>query len=151
MHQVLEHVDEPERALAECRRVLRPGGRLVVVGPNLDSPAVAARALLVGLVRGPRRRTPGMPRHPYGNVPREWIAALARTLSRRPRFERREADTHPPFHADNDAAWFCNPADLRAWGREAGMRPVRWWSDRPGARAWWPFAAGTWVVLERGS
>jgi SAM-dependent methyltransferase len=34
---VLEHVQEPIGFLAECWRILRPGGRLVVVTPNVDS------------------------------------------------------------------------------------------------------------------
>jgi ubiquinone/menaquinone biosynthesis C-methylase UbiE/DNA-binding transcriptional ArsR family regulator len=31
IHQVLHHLDDPERAIAEASRVLRPGGRLLVV------------------------------------------------------------------------------------------------------------------------
>jgi ArsR family transcriptional regulator len=31
IHQVLHYLDEPERAIAEAARVLRPGGRLLVV------------------------------------------------------------------------------------------------------------------------
>lgn len=33
-HEVLEHVDDDRRAVAEACRVLRPGGRLVVFAPN---------------------------------------------------------------------------------------------------------------------
>ncbi len=35
--QVLEHVDEPERVMAEIDRVLRPGGRLYISAPNYFS------------------------------------------------------------------------------------------------------------------
>jgi 2-polyprenyl-3-methyl-5-hydroxy-6-metoxy-1,4-benzoquinol methylase len=31
---VLEHLSDPQAHLAECRRIMRPGGRLVVVTPN---------------------------------------------------------------------------------------------------------------------
>lgn len=34
---VIEHVREPVAFLAECWRILRPGGRLVIVTPNVDS------------------------------------------------------------------------------------------------------------------
>jgi SAM-dependent methyltransferase len=157
MYQVLEHVADPRRALAEAARVLRRGGRLIVVGPNLESPALAAKWALLGLGRR-SRRTADTPRHPYGNTPAEWRRAVVRTLralvaslppSREPRFLAREPDPRPPFNADNDATWFSNPADLVAWGRRAGLRPLRWWSDRPLARVWWRLAAGTWVVLEK--
>lgn len=158
MHQALEHMPDPRRVLEEARRVLKQGGTLVVVGPNLESPAAAARFAL-RLLTGARtvRRTPGMPRHPYGNTIPETLVALGRSsralvasLTRRaPRFEARTPDLRPPFHADNDATWFCNPSDLLAWARLSGMRPRRWWSGRPLARVWWRLAAGTWVALER--
>jgi 2-polyprenyl-3-methyl-5-hydroxy-6-metoxy-1,4-benzoquinol methylase len=34
LSQVIEHVHDPRQVLAECRRVLRPGGRLVLSTPN---------------------------------------------------------------------------------------------------------------------
>jgi 2-polyprenyl-3-methyl-5-hydroxy-6-metoxy-1,4-benzoquinol methylase len=37
VRHVLEHVPEPIAFLAECWRILRPGGRLVIVTPNIDS------------------------------------------------------------------------------------------------------------------
>lgn len=38
--RVLQHVADPARALAEARRVLRPGGRLVMGEPDWDSLAI---------------------------------------------------------------------------------------------------------------
>ena len=35
--EVIEHVYSPDRLLAECRRVLRPGGHLLLTTPNLQA------------------------------------------------------------------------------------------------------------------
>jgi 2-polyprenyl-3-methyl-5-hydroxy-6-metoxy-1,4-benzoquinol methylase len=37
MNHVIEHVYEPIELLSECRRILKPSGRLVVVTPNTES------------------------------------------------------------------------------------------------------------------
>jgi SAM-dependent methyltransferase len=165
MHEVLEHVPLPQRALTEAMRVLRPGGRLIVVGPNLLSSAAAAywalrhTARVLGKGQLWERRTPDLPRHPGGNtMPESWVS-LARNVAwtaqklvqRGPDFRMREPDSRPPFHADNDACYLCNPVDLVKWA-EANKEtsPRRWWAaDRRFARALWPFLGGTWVVIEK--
>lgn len=37
MHHLIEHVSDPVRLLRECRRILKPLGRLVAVTPNVES------------------------------------------------------------------------------------------------------------------
>jgi len=37
MHHVIEHLFDPIGTLKECHRLLKPGGKLVVVTPNIDS------------------------------------------------------------------------------------------------------------------
>ncbi len=37
MSHIIEHVHDPEQLLCECYRILKPGGRLVLVTPNSDS------------------------------------------------------------------------------------------------------------------
>ncbi len=166
MYQVLEHVPEPEMALREGMRVLRRGGRLFVVGPNLLGAGVtlywAIRHTLRCLQEGKlwEARTAEMPRHPGGNtMPETWLQTwrFAKqtlqklTTERSPRFLMREPDTRPPFHADNDACYFCNPMDLVNWAKDTAVaRPVRWWSmDRVMSRVIWPVTGGTWIVLEK--
>ncbi len=36
MYQVLEHIPNPEMTLKECRRILKPGGRLLISVPNIE-------------------------------------------------------------------------------------------------------------------
>jgi SAM-dependent methyltransferase len=165
MHEVLEHVPSPQRALDEAMRVLRPGGRLIVVGPNLLSSTVAVywalrhTARVLGKGQLWERRTPDLPRHPGGNtMPEAWVS-VARNLAwtaqklveRAPHFRMREPDTRPPFHSDNDACYMCNPVDLVKWA-EDGKNTIarRWWAaDRRFARQLWPLLGGTWVVIEK--
>lgn len=37
LNNVIEHLPNPRETIAECRRLLKPAGRLVVITPNLDS------------------------------------------------------------------------------------------------------------------
>lgn len=59
IRDVLHHLDDPARALEECRRVLEPGGRLDVLEPCRNNPLVLAHALTAPGERGELRSTPG--------------------------------------------------------------------------------------------
>ena len=157
-YQCLEHVPDPERALTETGRVCKPSGVVCVVGPNLVSPTVP----LVYLCK-PRSwremrfiRRPDTTRHPYGNTVWEILGSSVlrfgqlsdKLLRRRPRFTMRQPDPRPPFHADNDACYLCNPVDLITFFRSHGYRVER--RGKPGRPPLsYLFAGGTWVAARK--
>jgi SAM-dependent methyltransferase len=58
VRDVLHHLDEPERLIAEAWRILAAGGRIDVLEPCVLNPLVAAHGLLVPAERGELRSTP---------------------------------------------------------------------------------------------
>ncbi|HEY7956366.1 MAG TPA: class I SAM-dependent methyltransferase [Polyangia bacterium] len=52
IRDLLHHLPDRPRALAEARRVLRPGGRLTLIEPNRRAPLVLLQAALVRAERG---------------------------------------------------------------------------------------------------
>ena len=56
---LLHHLEEPDRALAELRRVTRPGGQVWVVEPNGRNPLIALLALVRPHERGQLRNSRG--------------------------------------------------------------------------------------------
>jgi len=152
-YQCLEHLPTPQLALDEMIRVCRSSGVIAIVGPNLVNPLLALSALHPSrLKRQKLVRRPGMPRHPYGNtLPETLGVAVLRTLQlipkfvrRSPRFLMREPDKTPPFHGDNDACYLCNPADIIAYLKQAGLNIEK--RAKPGRRSLtYLFDGGTWV------
>lgn len=49
MNDAMEHVDKPEEVLAECARILKPGGRLFVNFPPYNHPFGAHLSDLIGM------------------------------------------------------------------------------------------------------
>lgn len=57
VRDVIHHLDEPERCIDECARVLAPGGRLDVLEPCGRNPLIIAHALTNRAERGELRST----------------------------------------------------------------------------------------------
>jgi SAM-dependent methyltransferase len=57
VRDLIHHLDEPERFVRECARVLTPGGRLDVLEPSRGNPLIATHALLLPVERGELRST----------------------------------------------------------------------------------------------
>jgi SAM-dependent methyltransferase len=160
-YQTLEHIPNPARALAELDRVLRPGGTVCIVGPNLISLGQNLRALFRHAWRNRPLHTivirrPGMPKHPSGNTVPEAAACLVGNVARLiakmafsdAAFSMRTPDTRPPFHSDNDACYLCNPLDLAKYFRKRGYLLVH--TVKPGRPAWTGLiAGGTWFAANK--
>jgi SAM-dependent methyltransferase len=134
-YQTIEHMTDPARFLDEALRVLKPGGELSIVGPNLLSLGASVYALTywVWKNRPVRRifvRDREMPRHPFGTTLPEVLVTMAcnaaritaRSFSSKPVLQMRVPDLRPPFHGDNDACFVCNPIDLARYLKAHGCR-----------------------------
>jgi SAM-dependent methyltransferase len=117
-YAMLEHTTNAELVLDEMHRVLRPGGWLVVAGPNMLSPFHALRLWLMS-VRSGRR-------HPDGTlqaVASRLLWSIRRALSSSVGFPYR----HPLVKglefagSDYDAVCMVNPFDLLRWARSCKM------------------------------
>jgi SAM-dependent methyltransferase len=135
----LQYSDDREATLAECRRVLRPGGRIAVV-ENLEGNTFVRIARWL-------RRVSGTPDRSFLE-PRHHLRWNGRSI-----YERHfRAVTFAPFHALTPmlAAWGPMARAPVARAGETGMRALhgvlrRW--DRTLLRRW-PGAA--WLVVIRG-
>jgi SAM-dependent methyltransferase len=160
-HECLEHIDSPIMAMNEFDRVLKSGGYVCIVGPNLLSLLQSIRGLTnyVWKVRpwsGIFWRQPDMPRHPHGNTLPEIIARLVvhsfwivkLLILRKPLFQMRTPDLNPPFHADNDACYYLNPLDLKYYFKSKGYEIINTsGKNRPAWLALLP--SGTWFCARK--
>jgi SAM-dependent methyltransferase len=158
-YQVVEHIEQPEKAFAEMYRVCRPGGVLIVAGPNLISLGNCLRNFgsvmrMVGLGSGLFVRKPETPRLPFGSTIPESVYHLianlyifpAKLISSEPGFIMREADTRPPFRGDNDACYLLNPIDVMKYFQNRGCKIIKKGAyGRPETLV--HIAGGTWVAM----
>jgi 2-polyprenyl-3-methyl-5-hydroxy-6-metoxy-1,4-benzoquinol methylase len=119
---VLEHVEDPRAFIERLVRVVRSGGHVVILSPNLTSPLVGLR-ILVDLVR---RRTPYLgvrsPAAAFALVLRNVTRSSTRAC-RRSAFERRNPRLAVTGY-DADAVYWTNAAEVRRLLEQRGCRIV---------------------------
>jgi len=71
MNEVLEHVADEQESLREIRRVLQPGGHLIVISPNRWFPVEGHTVTMVGMRFGPAPLIPWLPER----LTRKWTTA----------------------------------------------------------------------------
>ena len=111
---VIEHVGDPEMFFDEQVRVLRTGGRLIVVCPNFLK--------FIG-VSSHHPRTRGLWMKVRNAITLARKALVYRT-TRRYHFEMMEPIVRDTFEADDDAIVVTNPVDIGAALAARGMRIV---------------------------
>lgn len=154
MYQVMEHIETPHLALSEIFKALKPGGKLIVVGPNLISPMMSLKSMLMGLTgKWPMpilHRTDGYS-FPFGDTLVETIFVtfknFYRTFLRKlfpyaRKFIFRKPCLKKPAISDSDAALFLNPLDLASEMQKIGFEVIDFQSPRKTG-----FLSGsTWIV-----
>lgn len=114
---VVEHLQQPEKAISEMGRVLAPGGLLVLATPNLDSP----------MRKWKEEKWIGYqdPTHINLKIPAEWLAMLEKYRIK-------------PFKVFSDGFWDAPylpviPARLQKlfFGAPGGLQAILGWSIIP--------------------
>jgi len=121
-HQMIEHVVPVGRALAEMARVVRPGGVVLLMSPNLLSPFIPGSALK-SLLRG------GKGVDVWGesvfsaawNTKSNLFFSLLKLARLVPGFMMRKPDFSRPGVADADAVYLSTSLDIIRFYRKAGL------------------------------
>ncbi|MGZ3692716.1 MAG: methyltransferase domain-containing protein [Bdellovibrionota bacterium] len=157
LNQVLEHIAEPEECFRHCFRTLKPGGKIVIVSPNLLSPLTNLQVIWNGSTR--KWKIPFAFRNdgyafPFGSTLLGSFFTLHKIIfsvlelhlfpqRRRPRF--RSPSLKKPALSDSDAVFLTEPLTVRAMLLKAGFKIVSFQENRKTGS----LAGSVWIVAEK--
>ncbi|HID56273.1 TPA: class I SAM-dependent methyltransferase [Candidatus Poribacteria bacterium] len=126
-NELIEHLPDVRPALDEMARVVKPGGRIVIVGPNLCSPILP----LMDLIRKLRGREDDVVwadsmSEGLKLCLRNLLISIGKRLSAKPRFIYREPDLDDKvIGGDSDSSYLASPIDLEKYFKLRGFRVER--------------------------
>jgi SAM-dependent methyltransferase len=125
-HDVIEHVEQPRKFLAEIVRVVKPGGRIIIHAPNLTSPVVAVRVALDKLLgRTPYLGISNLTEVLKLMVANPWRSLLAKFGVDAFRMRTPKLETGIICY-DVDAIYWTNPAEIRRFLESQGCEICRY-------------------------
>ena len=127
-NELIEHLPDVDTALTEMIRVVRPGGRIVLSGPNLCSPIIPLFDWL-SLMSGKSGRPV------WGETKQQALKQFTRNcrlylkkrfFTKSPHFIYREPDLQADaIGGDADSAYYASPIDLAQFFRSNGLTIVK--------------------------
>jgi SAM-dependent methyltransferase len=149
MHDAVEHITDQEALWTEVARVLRTGGHLVVVGPNLLSPVnplvLAAKELRSGRLRLDLASAA---------LKLSW-STMRKLLTPDSGLQYRAVIVRDDMHSDADACYLASPIDLLRILERHGCKVIRYQRggrtrvSRVLKRLMGSFAPTIWIVAVR--
>lgn len=154
LHQVMEHIENPEIAVKEIYRTLKPNGLFVLIGPNLISPFSSLKCLIMAVIG--KWKTPWFNRtdnysFPMGDTIFEISVLFFRNslLSFLKFFFKshrsiifRKPCLQKPAISDSDSVNLLNPYDMRELFENVGFEIIGFQDKRKLGT----FAGSTWIV-----
>ncbi|MGB9595394.1 MAG: class I SAM-dependent methyltransferase [Candidatus Poribacteria bacterium] len=126
-NELIEHITDASKSLLEMIRVLKKGGILVIMGPNLCSPFWSLIDL-VNIIRGRKGR------YVWAETWRQalkwgwknFVLSIKKRFSRKANFIHREPDIDKAgLGGDSDSAYYASPIDIEKFLKANGMKIVK--------------------------
>ena len=127
VYDVIEHIPDAERFLAEAVRVLRPGGVLVILSPCVVTPFTPLRALLAS---GGRQSIYSNRTEAARGILRNSLLALRKLILPGVSFTYRTPRIDAEWAKEDDDTVYCtSPRELKRFLVREGMRILRYQGD----------------------